>query len=83
MCQNYNHPEKEGLLLQLDFEKAFDVEFSASNAPHRRRLQSVTITDLNPNRDLTLMGKVTIIKALIYSQFSYIAIPLLYGPPSI
>ena len=25
-------------------------EFSASNAPHRRRLQSVTITDPNPNR---------------------------------
>ena len=28
-------------------------------------------------RDLTLMGKVTIIKSLIYSQFSYLAIPLI------
>ena len=27
-------------------------------------------------RDLTLMGKVTIIKSLIYSQFSYLANPL-------
>ena len=31
------------------------------------------------SRDLTLMGKVTIIKSLIYSQFAYLAIPLL-GP---
>ena len=29
------------------------------------------------SRDLTLMGKVTIIKSLIYSQFSYLAIPLI------
>ena len=28
-------------------------------------------------RDLTLMGKVTIIKSLIYFQFSYLAIPLI------
>ena len=28
-------------------------------------------------RDLTLMGKVTIIKSLIFSQFSYLAIPLI------
>ena len=28
-------------------------------------------------RDLTLMGKVTIIKSLIYSQFSYLGIPLI------
>ena len=31
------------------------------------------------SRDLILMGKVTIIKSLIYSQFAYLAIPLL-GP---
>ena len=27
-------------------------------------------------RDLTLMGRITIIKSLIYAQFSYLAIPL-------
>ena len=33
--------------------------------------------DVWGRRDLTLMGKVTIIKSLIYSQFSYLAIPLI------
>ena len=34
-------------------------------------------------RDLTLMGKVTIIKSLIYSQFSYLAIPLIQPSSSL
>ena len=34
-------------------------------------------------RDLTVLGKVTIIKSLIYSQFSYLAIPLIKPPKSL
>ena len=39
-----------------------------------------SLVDVWSKRDLTFFGIITIIKSLIYSQFTYLVVPLLYRP---
>ena len=56
----------------------FDSIEKISNINYLDKLEKAkSWVDVWSKRDLTLMGKVTIIKSLIFSQFTYLAIPLL------
>ena len=64
--------------LGVDFDNHNSLQHITTQNYNNKLAKAQNSTIIWGKRDLTIMGKATIIKSLVYSQFSYISAPLLF-----